>query len=58
MKKEFVPPDAVIAELKRKAADCEQKAAKEEEPLAYVLLYDSKKFRYMAASLGSGLWTA
>jgi hypothetical protein len=34
MKKDIIPPDAVVAELKRKAAECEQKAGKEEEPRA------------------------
>jgi hypothetical protein len=58
VKKDFIPSDAVVAELKRKAAECEQQATTEEEPRATELRDEAKRYSQMAASLGSGLWTS
>jgi hypothetical protein len=58
MRSDFIPPDATIAELERKAADCEQKAAKTEDPQAAELREEAKLYREWVAALRSGRWTA
>ena len=42
MKANFIPPDAIVAELEQKAADAEQKAAKEAEPQATELREEAR----------------
>ncbi len=54
----FVPPDATIAELEKKASECEQKAAKEEEPLATQLRNEAKRYRGWIAALRLRRWTS
>jgi hypothetical protein len=54
----FVPPDATIAELEKKAAECKQKAEKSEVPLAAELRQEAKLCREWIAALRSGRWTA
>jgi hypothetical protein len=54
----FVPADATIAELEKKASDHEQKAAKAEEPLAAELRREAKLCWEWAAALRSGRWTS
>jgi len=53
----FVSPKATISELEKKASDCEQRAAKAEEPLASQLRAEAESYRRWAASLRSGRWT-
>jgi len=54
----FIPPDATIVELEKKAAGCEQRAAKAEEPLAEDLRQEAKRYREWVAALRSGRWTS
>jgi len=54
----FVSPDATIADLEKKAAECEQEAEKAEEPRAAELRQEAKLCRDWVASLRSGRWTA
>jgi uncharacterized protein (UPF0548 family) len=58
LRRHFVPPDRTIAELERKAADCEQQAANAEGPLAAELLREADRCREWAATLRSGRWTS
>jgi len=58
MGRHFVPPHATIAELEKKAADCEQRAAKAEEPHAAELRQEAKLYREWIAALRSGHWTS
>ena len=58
MRQEFVPPDATIAGLKKKAADCEQQAAEAEEPLATELRQEAKRYREWIKVLRTGRWTS
>jgi hypothetical protein len=58
MKQHFIPPDATVADLERKAAECDQKAANEEEPLATELREEAKLYRGWAATLRAGQWTS
>ena len=54
----FVSPDATIAELEKKAADCEQRAAKAAEPQAAKLRQEAKLCWEWVAALRSGRWTS
>ena len=45
MKQHFIPRDATVAELERKAADAEEKAANELEPRATELREEAKRYR-------------
>jgi hypothetical protein len=54
----FVPPDATIAELERRAADCGQRAAKAEEPQAAELRQEAMLYRGWIAALRLGCWTS
>jgi len=56
MIRDFIPPDATIAELEKKAADCEQRAPKAEEPRATELRKEAKLYRDWVAALRSGRW--
>jgi hypothetical protein len=58
MEQHFIPRDATIAELGRKAADAEERSVKEPEPRATELREEAKLYREWAASLRSGLWTS
>jgi len=58
MKQSFIPRDATVSELQRKAADAEEKAANEVEPRATELREEAKMYREWAASLQSGRWTS
>jgi len=57
MQQRFIPPDATVVELERKAADAEGKANDEPEPRAAELREAAKLYREWAASLRSGRWT-
>jgi len=54
----FIPADATLAELEKKAADCEQRATQEQEPLAIALREEAKLYREWIATLRSGWWTS
>jgi len=54
----FVPADANIAELEKKASDCEQRLAKAEESQAQELRREVKLYREWIAALRSGRWTS
>jgi len=54
----FIPPDATIAELEKKAEDCEQRATKAEETLAVQLRREAQLYREWVAALRSGRWTS
>lgn len=58
MKREFIPADATIADLKKKAADCDEQAARAAEPLASELRERAKQLRAWIQELRSGRWTA
>jgi hypothetical protein len=58
MEQQFIPRDATVAELERKAADAEEKASNESEPRATELREEAKLYRAWAASLRSGQWTS
>jgi hypothetical protein len=42
MNQTFIPADATLAELQKKAADCEQRAMQEKEQLATALREEAK----------------
>jgi hypothetical protein len=56
MHKPFIPAGATIAELEKKAAECEERAAREQEPLAATLRHEAKLCREWIRLLRSGLW--
>jgi len=58
MEHTFIPPKPTIAELERKARECEERAECESEPAATVLREEAKKYRDWAVSLRTGRWTA
>ena len=58
IRQQFVPANASIAELMKKAAECEKEAAKAEEPRAAELRREAKLCQEWAAALRSGRWTA
>ena len=58
MKQHFIPRNAAVAELERKAAEAEEKAANEPEPRATELPEDAKVYREWATSLRLGQWTS
>ncbi len=45
MKQHFIPRDATVADLERKAADAEEKAVNEPEPRATELREEAKLYR-------------
>jgi hypothetical protein len=54
----IVPAGPTVAELEKKAEDCEKKAKQEAEPVASQLKEEAKAFRAWAAALRSGTWTS
>jgi hypothetical protein len=58
LKQHFIPPDATVTELERKAADAEAKAANEPEPRATELRKEAMLYREWATSLRLGQWTS
>jgi hypothetical protein len=58
MNNTFVPADGTLAELRKKADDCEQRATQEQEPLATALRKEAKLYRGWMTALRSGHWTA
>ena len=54
----LIPPDATIAELEKKATDCEEKAKVEVEPEATKLREEALLYREWIAALSSGKWHA
>jgi hypothetical protein len=58
MKREFIPANATIAELEEKAAECEQRAEMEQEPIASALREEAREYRGWIKALRSGLWTS
>jgi hypothetical protein len=58
MNNTFIPADATLAELQKKAADCEQRATQEPESLATALREEAQRYRKWIAALRSGHWTA
>ena len=58
MKQHFIPREAILDELEKKAADAEQGAATKPEPRATELREEAKLYREWAASLRSGRWTS
>jgi len=58
MQQHFIPHDATVAELERKAVDAEEKASNESEPRAAELREEAKLYREWAAALRSGRWTS
>lgn len=58
MKNQFVSPHATIAELEKKAAQCEREAEKSEEPRAAELRKEAKACRDWARTLRTGPWSA
>jgi hypothetical protein len=52
----LIPAGATIAELERKAADCEEKAKQEAEPEARRLREEALLYREWIAALSSGKW--
>jgi hypothetical protein len=58
MNRTFIPADATLAELQKKAADCEERATQEREPLATALREEAKLYREWMTVLRSGLWTS
>lgn len=52
----IIPADATIAELKKKAADCDRKAKQETEPEATKLREEALLYREWIAALRSGTW--
>ena len=57
-KQHFIPRDATLADLEKKAADPELKAANESEPRATELRDEAKLYREWAQSLRFGRWTS
>jgi len=58
LRSHFVSPDATIAELEKRAAECEDEAAGAEESLADELRAEAKLCREWIAALRSGRWTS
>ncbi len=58
MKNTFIPADATLAELQKNAADCEQRASQEQEPIATALREEAKLYRDWVTALRSGRWTS
>lgn len=58
MKRDFIPKDVTVADLERKAAEYEQRAAKEGEPLATELVEQARVCREWAARLRTGRWSS
>jgi hypothetical protein len=54
----FIPRDPTIAELERKAANAEENATSESEPLAAELREQAKLYREWDASLRSARWSS
>lgn len=54
----LVPPGATIAELEKKATDCEEKAKTEAEPEATKLKEEALLYRGWLTALRSGKWHA
>jgi hypothetical protein len=52
----IVPAGATIAELEKQAAECEQNAKEESEPVATRLKEKAKLCREWAAALKTGKW--
>lgn len=55
---EIVPADDVIADLERKAADCEARASSEPEPIATQLREKARVIRTWIADLKAGRWVS
>jgi hypothetical protein len=51
MKQHFIPRDATVADLERKAGECEQQPANEQEPRATELREEEKLYRDWATTL-------
>jgi hypothetical protein len=58
LKQHFIPRDATVAELERKAAECDKKAETEPEPRATQLREEAKLYREWVTSLRSERWTS
>jgi hypothetical protein len=58
MTQHFIPRDATVDELEKKATGCEQQAAGEQGPRASELRDEAKLYRQWAATLRKGLWTS
>jgi len=54
----LVPAGATIAELEKKATDCDERAKKEAEPQAAKLREEALLYREWIAVLSSGKWHA
>ena len=52
----IIPAGATIAELEKKAADCEEKARQGAEPEAAKLREEALLYREWIATLSSGKW--
>jgi hypothetical protein len=52
----LIPADATVAELEKKAADCEDKAKREAEPAATKLREEALLYREWIDALRSGKW--
>jgi len=53
---EIVPANATVAELEKKAAECEQRAEKESGAVAAQLRKHAQQYRAWIAALKSGRW--
>jgi hypothetical protein len=58
MERNFIPAGTTIADLKKEAADCEEQASREPEPLASELREKAKLLRTWIEELRSGRWRA
>ncbi len=58
VKKQFISPDQVIAELEQKARECDERAEKAADSEAAALREEADKCRNWVKMLGSGRWTA
>jgi hypothetical protein len=58
MNRQFLPRDATVADLERKAAECEEKASSEKEPRATELRDEATLYRTWVAALRAGQWTS
>jgi hypothetical protein len=54
----IIPAGDVIADLERKAADCEVRAESEAEPIATHLKDEAKRIRSWIAHLKTGRWSS
>jgi len=52
----LIPAGATIAELQKKAGDCEEKAKQKAEPEATKLMEEALLYREWIAALSSGKW--